>query len=99
MDEGSEARNNILLASDGDKGMPPAVKIGPPKRKGKKIPTYTEDPVQVPDDSMLFAPLPGPSPLPLPKHVPQKRISKNHHQMNLQGHLTSQLLVPPQSPA
>ena len=75
-EEGSEARNNISLASDGDEEMPPAVKIGPPKRKGKRIPTHTKDPVQVPDDSMLFSSLPGPSPLPLPKHVPQKRISK-----------------------
>ena len=75
-EEGSEGRNNIPIASNGNEEMPPAVKIGPPKRTGKKIPTCTEDPVQVPDDPVLFAPLPGPSTLPLPKHAPKKRISK-----------------------
>jgi len=63
--------------------MPPAVKIGPPKRKGKKMPLRTEDSLQVtgpsmvPEDSLLLRPpTPGPSTSPLPKHSPKKRMSK-----------------------
>ena len=97
-EEGSEGRNNIPIASDGDEEMPPAVKIGPLKRTGKRNPTCTEDPVQVPDDSMLFAPLPGPSTLPLPKHAPKKRIRKKTPPDDI-VRLTSLRRVPPQSPA
>lgn len=62
--------------SDGDKELPPAVKIGPPKHKGKKIPTSTHNSGQVPEDSMLFAPIPGPSTLTRSKQSPKKKISK-----------------------
>jgi hypothetical protein len=68
-EEGSEGRN-----SNGDEELRPAVKIGPPKPKAKKIPTPNADSVQVPADSMLFAPVPGPSTLPPPKQSPKKKI-------------------------
>jgi hypothetical protein len=40
-EEESEERS-----SDSNEEMPPAVKIGPPREKGKRIPTHTEDSCQ-----------------------------------------------------
>jgi hypothetical protein len=75
-EEQSEGRS-----SAGDEEMTPAVKIGPPRGKGKRIPTHTKDSCQVAGPSivteypLLLAPctIPEPSTLSLPKPSPKKR--------------------------
>jgi hypothetical protein len=78
--EEEEEKENV---SDHDKEMPPAVKIRPPKGR-KRIPSHTENSVQVagpstvPNNFLLFspAPFPGPSILPLPHVLPKKKTRK-----------------------
>ena len=42
-EEGSEGKNDSPTDSNGNEEMPPAVKIGPPMQKGKKVPPHVKD--------------------------------------------------------